>query len=153
MPELPCQSELSHRARGNRGEELAQTLLERAGYLIIDTNVHFGPKSGLKGELDIIAWEGDVLCFIEVKTRLSGNAVPLEAITPHKQRQMTQLALAYITRHGLGDSSSDNNAEEISMRFDAIGLLLSSDGAYIRRHTLVRGAFMMELESLGNSEW
>jgi putative endonuclease len=141
----------SHRARGNLGEELAQVLLERAGYSIIDTNIYFGPKSGLKGELDIIAWEGDVLCFIEVKTRLSGNAVPLEAVTLHKQRQMTQLALAYIARHGLGDASTD--ADEISMRFDAIGLLLSSDGTYIRRHTLVRGAFMATLETSGKSEW
>jgi putative endonuclease len=128
---------LSHRARGKRGEELAQTLLERLGYEIVDINVHFGPKSGLVGEIDIVAWEGSVLAFVEVKTRLSGNIIPLEAVTPQKQQQITQLALAYVTQHGLMD------VEEISLRFDVVGLLLSHDATMIRRHTLLRGAFMV----------
>ena len=129
---------MSHRGRGKIGEEIAQHLLEAEGYEIIDINVHFGSKSGLIGEIDIIAWEGSVLAFIEVKTRLSGNALPLEAVTPRKQQQITRLALAYITQHGLMD------AENITMRFDVVALLLSPVGDIIRKKALIRGAFLTD---------
>jgi Holliday junction resolvase-like predicted endonuclease len=58
----------STRAVGTLGEEAAIAHLERRGLRLIDKNVQFGPKSGLKGELDIIAWDGETLAFIEVKT-------------------------------------------------------------------------------------
>jgi putative endonuclease len=131
-------SQSSHKARGKHGEEVAQALLERAGYQIVDINVHFGAKSGLVGEIDIVAWEGKTLAFVEVKTRLSGNELPLEAVTRHKQQQMTRLALAYVTEHGLMD------ADDITLRFDVVALLLSPDGDFIRRKMLVRGAFLAE---------
>ena len=79
---------------GKVGEIEAVALLERRGYVVIDTNVRFGAKSGLIGELDVVAWNGDALCFVEVKTRRGavGRVAPGENVTPAKQRQIARLA-------------------------------------------------------------
>ena len=77
---------------GQKGEELALSLLKRQGYTIIDQNVRLKT-----GEIDIIARDQDTLCFIEVKTRASdaqGSAV--ESIPPFKQRKLVKLALTYL---------------------------------------------------------
>jgi putative endonuclease len=98
------------KAVGNNGESLALAYLVTLGYRVVDTNIR--PLPGMaRGEIDIIAWEEDVLCFIEVKTRRSLKADPAEAIDIRKQRQLVTLAEAYIALHDLDD---------VPCRFDVI---------------------------------
>ena len=122
--------------RGRRGEEAARVLLERRGYQIVDVNVRFGKRSGLRGELDIIAWDGQTLCFVEVKARRQGwgDIAPAAAVTPAKQTQIARLAVAYAIRYGLNDG--------IPLRFDVVAVLLGRDGETIVRADLIQGAFL-----------
>jgi putative endonuclease len=85
------------RLLGNRGERLAAKFLVRKGIRILRRQ-HKMPS----GELDIIAMDGDRIVFVEVKTRRSDSkGHPVEAITPQKQKKLTQLALTYLKKHGL----------------------------------------------------
>ncbi len=134
---------------GRAGEAAAQALLERSGYVIVDVNVRLSKtRGGLPGELDVIAWDGPVLCFVEVKTRRAaaerngGNGVtPAEAVTPAKQRQIARLALAYANRHGL---LADDGPNGVSLRFDVVSVVVAPAGAdFVVRHAdLIRGAFL-----------
>lgn len=70
---------------------------------------------GRFGELDLVAQDGDVTVFVEVKTRSSLSAGhPTEAITAAKQKKITQSALAYLKRRGWLERRS---------RFDVIAVL------------------------------
>jgi len=67
-----------------RGEEDAYFHLRSLGYVIVARNWR---TAGRKGEVDLIAWEGDVLCFVEVKTRTTRDVKPAEAAVDRaKQR-------------------------------------------------------------------
>lgn len=127
-------------ARGKTGEEAAQTLLERRGYRIVDINVRFGKTRGIRGELDIVAWDGPTLCFVEVKTRrgIPGRAQPGEAITPAKQRQIARLAVAYTAQSGLLEGDCD-----IPLRFDVVSVVLSpGEAGRVLQTELLPGAFL-----------
>ena len=79
---------------GAKGEELAVRYLKKRGYRIVERNY----RTRL-GEIDIIAEQGDDLVFIEVKTRsdtLFGSA--FESVTPQKQKQLSKVALEYISK-------------------------------------------------------
>ena len=81
---------------GNRGEAAAARFLERLGYRILERQMR-----GRFGELDLVALDGDVIVFVEVKTRSTTSAGhPTEAITTAKQRKITQSSLAYLKRRG-----------------------------------------------------
>lgn len=86
---------------GARGEMLAAKFIEREGYLIVMANfkVPVGRNSkgvSVTGEIDLIALDGDTLCFIEVKTRRSDEFVPvITNVDIRKQRQITRTAKAY----------------------------------------------------------
>ena len=80
---------------GQEGEALADSFLKKQGYRILKRNF----KNKL-GEIDIIAQDRDILCFIEVKTRDSiRQGSPLESITRSKQRKLIRLALLYLKSH------------------------------------------------------
>lgn len=101
------------RARvGERGETLAAEFLQRAGWAIVARNFRAGHK-----EVDLVARRGEVVAFIEVKTR-SGLAFghPLEAITASKQHEIETVANAWIERFGRPDEA---------YRFDAVAILIS----------------------------
>lgn len=123
---------------GAAGEAAAQALLRRRGYQIVATNVRFGPKSGLKGELDIVAREGATIAFVEVKARRGAprRVAPAENVTPAKQRQIARLALAYAVREGL------LGEEETSLRFDVVAVWLDDTAERVLRAELIRGAFL-----------
>ena len=94
---------------GQRGERAAAQFLKRRGYKIL----HRGYRI-LGGELDIVAVEGRTVVFVEVKTRATHDAGhPAEAVDLHKQRQLTQLALAYLRRYHL---------LECRARFDVVAI-------------------------------
>ncbi|MEM7811599.1 MAG: YraN family protein [Planctomycetota bacterium] len=79
---------------GDRGERAAVVFLRRAGLKIVATNVR-----NVGGEIDVIARDGDVLVFVEVKTRTSAFAgTPAEAVTADKRRRLTRAAAAEMKR-------------------------------------------------------
>ena len=79
---------------GKRGEELACRELRRQGYAIVARRYRTR-----YGEIDIVAMDGGVLVFVEVKARSSERfGTPLAAVTPAKQRRLTRMALDYLAR-------------------------------------------------------
>ena len=85
-----------HQRTGRRGEEAAYFYLRRLGYVMVARNFR---SSRRRGEIDIIGWDKDVLCFIEVKTRTTRDVKPAEAaVDRDKQRGLTAVAEEYL-RH------------------------------------------------------
>ena|SRR3569833_90432 len=95
---------------GNAGESATARFLEARGYRIVDVNVRpVGGRS--RGEIDLIAYDGDVLVFVEVKTRRSLASTPAEAVDLRKRRQLVLLAQAFIDKHSL---------DGVACRFDVV---------------------------------
>jgi putative endonuclease len=110
---------MSSRGLGVIGEQMAVRHLERAGMVLVARNWRCA-DGGLRGEIDIIAQDGPVLVFCEVKARrgeLAGS--PLEAITPRKVAQLRRLAGAWLAQASVrvGD-----------IRLDAVGVCWPSSG-------------------------
>lgn len=79
---------------GKEGENIAAAFLKSKGYKLTERNF----KTPL-GEIDIIAWDGSTLVFIEVKSRESiYYGMPSESITFHKIRKISNAALLYLKR-------------------------------------------------------
>ena len=84
---------------GKSGEDLACRELERRGYAIVARR--FRVRSG---ELDIVARDGAVMVFVEVKTRAGRRfGTAAEAVTAAKQRRIARLAHEYLLRHRMSD--------------------------------------------------
>ncbi|MEG0853776.1 MAG: YraN family protein [Angelakisella sp.] len=80
---------------GDRGEGAAADYLVKNGYRILVRNWHCKG-----GELDIVATKGDVIAFVEVKTRQPDALVsPLAAVNYQKQRRVIRSAMAYLSCH------------------------------------------------------
>ena len=80
-------------AAGRRGEDLAHRFLQAQGFTVVARNYRL--PSG-DAEADLIAWEGDELVIVEVKTRGSEDYGPPErAIDPEKERHLTRVARAF----------------------------------------------------------
>jgi putative endonuclease len=95
---------------GPRGEALAADYLCARGWTILARNFRLGHK-----EIDIVARRGDLVAFVEVKTRSGrGYGHPLEAITSAKRREIALVARAWTARHG---------ARGDLYRFDAVAVL------------------------------
>lgn len=93
---LPGEKRPEHQRTGSRGEEDAYFHLRKLGYVMVARNYRT-PRH--RGEIDLIAWDRDVLCFIEVKTRTSHDVKPAEAaVDRHKRREIAQVARDYL-RH------------------------------------------------------
>src|ERR1017187_7314745 len=83
-----------HLRIGRRGEEDAYFYLRRLGYTIIARNYR-SPHH--RGELDLVGWDGDVLCVIEVKTRTTRDVKPAEAaVDRDKQRELGLVARDFL---------------------------------------------------------
>lgn len=94
---------------GKRGEKLALQFIKKKGYTILAQNYRLRC-----GEIDIIAQEGEVLVFLEVKTRKSHNfGSPFAAITQKKQKQISKVALEYLQQNSLFDKEA---------RFDVVAV-------------------------------
>lgn len=111
--------------RGAAGEDLAEAHLRRAGLRILDRNWRSGHR-----ELDLVAQEGQVVAFVEVKARGPGPQDPLEALGPAKRRDLRRAAGAWIRAHpGVG----------LEFRFDVVAVRLHPGAAAEVEH--VRNAF------------
>lgn len=85
-----------HLRTGRRGEEEAYFYLRRQGYVIIARNYR-SPRS--RSELDLVGWDGDTLCFIEVKTRTTRDIQPAEvAVDPEKRRDLSRVARDFLLK-------------------------------------------------------
>ena len=126
----------AHLELGERGERAAlEYLKEHEGYQIVATNylVPLGRGLGgrkLTGEIDIIAYDGDTLAFIEVKTRASDEFVaPERAVDLRKQRQIARAARKYrLLMNVTGEPH----------RYDVVTIIALAEGDQIE---LLRGYF------------
>lgn len=120
-----------HLLLGLRGEREALFELRRLGYTVVARR-WTSPK--LRGDLDLVAWEGEWLCFVEVKTRSERNAtIPAEAaVNREKQTMLRRMGRAYL------GSFPEERRGEIPVRFDVMAVYLDGQA---RRFELFRGAF------------
>jgi putative endonuclease len=93
---LPAEKIAAHHRTGRRGEEAAYFHLRRLGYTMVARNFR-SPRC--RGEIDLIGWEDDTLCFVEVKTRTTRDVKPGEAaVDRHKRRLVAAVAREYLRR-------------------------------------------------------
>jgi len=110
---------------GKEGEKIAAAYLEKSGYRIIEINFRCPI-----GEIDIVAKDKNDLVFVEVKTRKSiALGYPEQAVGIRKQKKMSQLALWYMQKRKIADTSA---------RFDVVAITLIPENAEIR---LIQNAF------------
>lgn len=91
---LPRDPRPAHQQIGRRGEEDAYFHLRKLGYVMVARNFR-SPRR--RGEIDLIGWDKNVLCFIEVKTRTSRDVKPAEAaVDREKIRELAGVARDYL---------------------------------------------------------
>jgi putative endonuclease len=106
---------------GKLGEAYAAAYLEQLGYRLVAANFTLPVGRNLRGaivtsEIDLVAYDGDTLCFVEVKTRASDWFAPPQVnVDLRKRRQIARAARAY--RHMLG-------IEEQPYRYDVVTIVL-----------------------------
>jgi putative endonuclease len=117
-------SRAPHFELGRRGEALAIAYLESAGYRLVAANFHIpiGRNTRdmlINAEIDVVAYDGPTLCFIEVKTRASDEfAAPQANVDLRKRRQIARAARGY--RRMLGLMSA-------AYRYDVVTVLLPAE--------------------------
>lgn len=90
---------------------MAYFYLRRQGYTIVARNFR---SSRRRGEIDLIGWEGEVLCFVEVKTRSTRDVKPAEAaVDLEKQQELAGVAREFLRR-----------VPAASYRFDVLSIYL-----------------------------
>ena len=113
-----------HFELGRRGETLAAEHLEQAGYRIVASNFSLPIGRNLRdvvvnAEIDIVAYDGPVLCFVEVKTRASDDFAPPQVnVDLRKRRQIVRASLAYRRMLGLMNAT---------YRYDVVTVVLAND--------------------------
>ena len=106
---------------GAQGEALAVAHLQKKDYQIIEQNWHCS-----RGEIDIVARDGDVWVFCEVKTRRSQSTQDAFVnLTQQKQKKMILAGQSYVAEHDL---------EDALWRIDAIGIAIPRHGEAIIEH-------------------
>ncbi len=114
------------RGVGQEWERLAEKHLREAGYKIRARNFR-----SRVGEIDFVAEDGNVLCFVEVKGRHgTGFGLPEEAVNAEKQRRIFRAAQAYLQRERL---------EDVLCRFDVVSILQDESVSNV---TIFRDAFV-----------
>ena len=110
---------------GEQGETLAFEEIKRLGY----TNIIRNYRCRL-GEVDLVAEDGDVLVFIEIKTRRGRSlGFAKEAVNARKQKQVSKVALNYM---------KTNNCCDVSARFDVVAVAIGSGPPQIE---VIKNAF------------
>ncbi len=117
---------MNRKELGDLGERWAREYLARQGYTVRETNYRCR-----RGEVDIVALDGDCLVFVEVRTRSGPQCgTPEESVTPAKQRRLVAVALSYLQSHrGLPPD----------WRIDMVAVEVDRSGRVVRTN-LVRNA-------------
>ncbi len=124
----------AHLHLGERGELEALFFLRRQGYVVVARR---WCSQELSGDLDLVAWEGDTLCFIEVKSRSERDQTPAAlAIGQAKRRILSQMAREYLRI--LPRPASLGETEPVLTRFDFVSVYLLDTGTECE---LLRDAF------------
>lgn len=123
-----------HLATGMRGEREALFHLRTLGYTIVARR---WKSAKLRGDVDLIGWEDEWLCFIEVKTRTGRDAMsPAEsAVDSDKKQMVRKMARAYLR------SFPEKLRREVPVRFDIVSVYLEPHDV---EFDLYRGAFGWE---------
>lgn len=127
------QPEAPHFELGRRGEALAIDHLEQAGYRIVASNFSLPIGRNLRdvavnAEIDVVAYDGPTLCFVEVKTRASDDFAPPQVnVDLRKRRQISRAALAYRRMLGLTNAN---------YRYDVVTVVLAGDDGLPRIHLI-----------------
>jgi putative endonuclease len=99
---------------GRVGEDYAHRFLQRKGCVVVARN--YRTRSG-SGEIDIVAWDGETLAFVEVKTRATKEfGEPESAVDAEKRRKLRIAAMDYARRA---------EVDWARARFDIVSVLLS----------------------------
>jgi putative endonuclease len=119
-----------HLATGLRGEREALFQLRRMGYTVVARR---WKNAKLRGDVDLIGWEGQWLCFVEVKTRTQRDTVPAEvAVDADKQEMLRKMARAYLR------AFPESLRRDIPVRFDVVSVYLQPAGTEFE---VYKGAF------------
>jgi putative endonuclease len=116
----------AHFDLGRRGEALAIDHLEQSGYRLVAANFSLPVGRNLRdvvinAEIDVVAYDAETLCFVEVKTRASDDFAPPQVnVDLRKRRQIARAALAY--RRMLALTTAP-------YRFDVVTVVLPVDGS------------------------
>lgn len=125
-------SEAPHLATGRRGERAAFFYLRRLGFVV--TAQRWRTPKAPHGDLDLVAWEKDVLCFVEVKTRTTRAVAPAEAaVDADKKRMLRKMAHYYVRQLPKRD---------VAVRFDILSIYFEAGKS--ADFELFRGAFGWE---------
>ncbi|MCX6355976.1 MAG: YraN family protein [Candidatus Aureabacteria bacterium] len=115
---------------GRKGEQVAEKYLRRIGYKILARNYRCA-----RGEIDLIARDGDTMVFVEIKGKSGARfGPPLEAVTARKRARIVFVANQFLTSYRL---------HHALVRFDVVGLLWGGDGD--SECVLVKDAFRLPL--------
>jgi putative endonuclease len=118
------------RALGRRGEQLAAAHLQRLGFRVLARNVRRGGV-----EIDIVAFDGSTLAFVEVKTRRARRDTRVHGEDPlaplhrlgHRQRaRLRRAAAAWLRERPRGSACA------ATVRFDAVGVTVDGRGRLLR---------------------
>src|SRR5215472_15070940 len=112
-PEARSARKLGARSTGVRGETYAYWYLRRHGYVFVAKN--YTPR-GIKGELDLIGYDGKTLAFVEVRTRTvkeDATALPELSVTKEKQRVVVRTAQRFL---------AERHVAECPCRFDVLAI-------------------------------
>jgi putative endonuclease len=105
-----------HLKTGIEGERAAFFWLMRRGYVVVARDWH---SSRAPGDLDLIAWKGETLCFVEVKTRTTRAVAPAQMAVDHRKRRV----LRRLARHYLRQLPN----REVQTRFDILSIYFERD--------------------------
>lgn len=103
-----------HLATGLRGERAALFELRRRGVTVVARR---WTSARMRGDVDLIGWDGDRLCFVEVKTRTARDVKPAESAVDEDKRDMVRgLARAYLR------TFPERERKTIPVRFDVVSV-------------------------------
>ncbi len=123
-------------AAGRLGEDLAHRFLRQRRYRVVARN--YRPPAG-SGEIDLVAWDGAQLVFIEVKPRATDEyGAPDRAVDAQKQQDLERAARDYARRAGV---------EWDKVRFDTVSVLLGKPPSV----TLRKAAFRSRISGLNSA--
>lgn len=125
---LSARTHADHLEIGRRGETLAYWYLRRSGYTMVARNLRMRQDMG---ELDLVGWDGQVLAFIEVKTRTSEQfGAPESAVGAAQRKRIAHAAQFYMRRL---------KQKAVNYRYDIVSVTWDTQEGY--RLRIIKDAF------------